>query len=101
MALHDSEKTFQKKGNDALYLAKAEISMGKVKVIFRKVPEGTYALSAFYDENGNGKLDYNFLGIPKERAGVSNNYSGLPKWVKSKFTIKSQTSLNITIDLSK
>ena len=101
VALHDSEKTFPKKGNEAPHLARAEISKGKVKVTFKEVPEGTYALSAFFDENGNGKLDCNFLGIPKERAGVSNNYFGLPKWEKSKFTIKSQTSLNITIDLSK
>ena len=101
VALHDSEKTFPKKGNEAPHHAMAEISKGKVKVTFKEVPEGTYALSAFFDENGNGKLDCNFLGIPKERAGVSNNYSGLPKWLKSKFTIKSHTSLKITIDLSK
>lgn len=37
------------------------------------LPEGDYAVSLFLDENGNGKLDSNFLGIPKERFGFSNN----------------------------
>jgi uncharacterized protein (DUF2141 family) len=101
VALHDNEKTFPKKGSDAAYLAKAKISMGQVKIIFSKMPYGTYAVSAFYDENENGKLDYNFLGIPKERAGVSNDYSGLPKWEKSKVAVKSLSPLKITIDLQK
>jgi len=40
---------------------------------FDKLPAGTYAVSAFLDENGNGKLDKNFLGMPTEPWGVSNN----------------------------
>lgn len=99
VALHNKGKTFPKKGNDAAYLSKAKISKGQVKVIFSEIPHGTYAISAFYDENGNGKLDCNFLGIPKERAGVSNNYSGLPKWEKSKFDVSSIVPLKIAIDL--
>jgi uncharacterized protein (DUF2141 family) len=99
VALHNKGKTFPKKGNDAAYLSKAKISKGQVKVTFSEIPHGTYAISAFYDENGNGKLDCNFLGIPKERAGVSNNYSGLPKWEKSKFDVSSTVPLKIAIDL--
>jgi len=99
VALHNKGKTFPKKGNDAAYLSKAKISKGQVKVIFSEIPYGTYAISAFYDENGNGKLDCNFLGIPKEKAGVSNNYSGLPKWEKSKFDVSSTVPLKIAIDL--
>ena len=41
------------------------------------------------------------VGIPKERAGVSNNYSGLPKWEKSKFPASSETAPKIIIDLKK
>ena len=35
------------------------------------VPYGRYALSVFHDENGNGKLDKNFWGVPKEPFGFS------------------------------
>ncbi len=37
------------------------------------LPAGEYALSVFLDENNNGKLDQNMLGIPRERFGFSNN----------------------------
>lgn len=37
------------------------------------LPAGEYAVSVFLDENGNGKLDTNVIGIPRERFGFSNN----------------------------
>lgn len=37
------------------------------------LPAGEYAVSTFLDENNNGKLDQNVVGIPKERFGFSNN----------------------------
>jgi uncharacterized protein (DUF2141 family) len=30
----------------------------------------------FHDENSNGKLDTNFMGIPREGVGASNNAKG-------------------------
>ncbi len=47
------------------------------------VPPGRYALAVLHDENGNKKLDRNFLGVPKEGFGFANNpHVGLsaPKW---------------------
>jgi uncharacterized protein (DUF2141 family) len=40
-------------------------------VHFDNLPPGQYAAAAFQDFNGNGKLDKNFLGIPKEPYGFS------------------------------
>ena len=37
------------------------------------LPPGTYAAAVLHDENGNGKMDKNFLGIPEEGYGVTNN----------------------------
>jgi uncharacterized protein (DUF2141 family) len=42
-------------------------------VVFKDVPTGTYAVAVLHDENGNGKMDKNLLGIPKEGYGASNN----------------------------
>jgi uncharacterized protein (DUF2141 family) len=39
---------------------------------FEDIPPGTYALAVIHDENMNGKLDTNFLGMPKEGYGFSN-----------------------------
>lgn len=37
------------------------------------LPLGEYALSAFYDEDGDGEMDTNFIGMPKEPLALSNN----------------------------
>lgn len=37
------------------------------------LPNGVYAIAIYQDLNGNGKLDTNFFGIPKEPFGFSNN----------------------------
>ena len=45
-------------------------------VRFNNLPPGQYAVAAFQDSNGNGKLDKNFLGIPKEPYGFSQEARG-------------------------
>ncbi len=40
------------------------------------LPPGRYAVAVFHDENGNGVLDTNFVGAPKEPYGFSNNVRG-------------------------
>lgn len=49
------------------------IPAGVTSARFDAVPYGTYALTIFHDRNGNGRLDGNFLGMPKEGVGTSNN----------------------------
>jgi uncharacterized protein (DUF2141 family) len=48
----------------------------KSAVVFSNLEPGRYAAVAFHDENGNGKLDNSFLGIPAEPYGFSNNVQG-------------------------
>ena len=40
--------------------------LGFVEFTFKDLKPGLYALGGFHDENENGKLDTNFLGIPTE-----------------------------------
>jgi uncharacterized protein (DUF2141 family) len=54
------------------------------------LPPGRYALSLFQDLNGNRRLDTNFLGIPKEASGSSNNPParwGPPKFAEALVTV--------------
>ncbi len=72
----------------------------KNSVIIFELPAGTYALSAFHDENNNKELDTNGLGIPKEDYGFSNNPNamfGPPAYKKSTFTL--DKDLTITVEL--
>jgi len=40
---------------------------------YSDVPEGSYAVSIGHDLNGNKRVDTNFIGLPTEQWGVSNN----------------------------
>lgn len=49
------------------------------------LPGGDYALLVWHDANGNGELDTNFIGIPKEAVGASNNPAARPTFANSRF----------------
>ncbi|MES2113637.1 MAG: DUF2141 domain-containing protein, partial [Pseudomonadota bacterium] len=49
---------------------------GSVRVVIPDLPAGDYALSVFHDENGNGELDANPVGMPIEPYGFSNDAMG-------------------------
>lgn len=38
-----------------------------------QLPEGSYSIAVFHDENNNKELDKTLIGIPKEKYGFSNN----------------------------
>lgn len=47
-----------------------------VEVRFEGVAPGKYAIKAYHDINANGRLDTNFMGIPKEPYGFGNDAMG-------------------------
>lgn len=97
LALYNSETDFLEKNYKG---AKSVIANNTCTVTFSDVPEGVYAISIFHDENDNGKMDTNFLGIPKEDYGCSNNATGFmgpPKWKDAKFQLSENTSIIITL----
>ena len=53
--------------------ASAPAQAGETTVLVRGVPPGTWAVVAYQDENTNGELDTNLLGIPKEPYGFSRD----------------------------
>ena len=64
------------------------------------LPEGTYAIALFVDANENLKIDKNFLGIPKEQYGFSNNAMGKlsgPSFEQAKFQVKGTAAQNIKL----
>lgn len=40
---------------------------------FEDLPPGSYAISLFHDENDNGEMDKNIVGMPTEGYGFSQN----------------------------
>ena len=60
-----------------------------ISLKFADLAPGTYAVMVMQDENGNGQLDSNMVGIPKEGYGFSNNPRVMrkPTFDESKFVV--------------
>ncbi|WP_435413046.1 DUF2141 domain-containing protein [Psychroserpens mesophilus] len=98
ISLYNTEASFLGKGIKSTI---SRIENNSCTIKFENVPNGIYAISFFHDENENKKMDSNFLGIPKEDYGCSNNargFMGPPKWEDAKFEINN-TSITQTITL--
>ena len=98
VAVYDSEGSFL---NTGVKSTMSKIIGNSCEVTFENIPNGVYAISIFHDENDNNKMDSNFLGIPKEDYGCSNNakgFMGPPKWEDAKFELKDK-SITQTITL--
>src|SRR6185312_11010383 len=68
---------------------------------FENIAPGTYALGVIHDENMNGKLDVNALGIPREGYGFSNDargWIGAPSFAAASFKYDGRT-LDLAIDM--
>lgn len=52
------------------------IKDNECSVTFKNVKHGKYAVRFIHDENENEELDMNFIGIPKEGFGFSNDAMG-------------------------
>ena len=95
VALYNSEKGFLKKTFKTTIV---KVTDKKASASFTGLLKGVYAISVFHDKNDNKKMDTNFLGIPKEPIGMSNDakaFMGPPKYKDAKFMV--DKNLNMTI----
>lgn len=75
ICLYNSSETFL--DSDKMYKkAVIKATVTKSSYTFKAVPEGEYAIHVFWDENDNGEMDANFIGMPKEEVGFSQNVLG-------------------------
>jgi len=79
-----------------------KIRKSQARCDFEDIPPGTYAMVVIHDENMNGKLDTNALGIPKEGYGFSNNakkWLGTPSFSDASFSYDGQ-NVDLTMSLN-
>jgi len=105
VALEKSAKDFDSGSFDTpKYLSRVEDAKGEsVTVVFPAVPYGTYAIKAFQDLNGDGKLKTGFMGAPEESWGFSNDATGFmgpADFSDAKFELDAP-ELQLTIQLKK
>lgn len=65
------------------------------------IAAGRYALMAYHDVNGNGRIDKNFIGIPREPLAFSNAYApkGPPSYKRAAFLISEGETLHFDLRL--
>lgn len=68
--------------------------------VFEGLPAGRYAVMVTHDENGNGRMDANAMGMPLEGYGFSNNPPVMrkPTWEEAAFDVGAGGA-SITIEL--
>ena len=77
-----------------------KVEAKETTAVFVDVPKGDYAVTIFHDKNNDGKLNTNFIGIPKEPYGFSNNplaMFGPPSYEKCLFQVKGNTTVNVEL----
>ncbi|NHB67762.1 DUF2141 domain-containing protein [Perlabentimonas gracilis] len=76
--------------------ATKDITGNKTVIVIEGLEPGKYAFKFIHDENNNNKLDTNWLGIPKEGFGFSNNPSmtfGPPSFEKTIFELNESMTI--------
>lgn len=100
VALFDQASAFPTKPERAVAKQRAPITGGTATVEFRDLKPGTYAVAAYHDVNNNGKMDANFIGIPKEPTGASNDAKGRmgpPSFRDAQFTLNAPGAISISM----
>lgn len=75
IALYDDSRRFPEDGGQLADVAipARELEGGAPIEAFADLPPGRYAVVAFHDENANREMDTNFIGLPLEGYGFSND----------------------------
>ena len=76
------------------------ISGNASQVVFSGIPSGSYAVAVYHDKNNNNVLDKNYLGIPTESYGFSNNARrtfSAPNFSEAAVVVNNSKTINITV----
>lgn len=73
VAVWDASHGFPEDIQHAVATTYVPIIGGEASASFEQLVPGTYAVTVYHDENDNQKFDKNWLSMPREAWGVSNN----------------------------
>jgi len=75
IAVYNSEESFLDESK--MYRQKIVAVEGEIlRCDFPDLPSGQYAIAIYHDKNSNEQFDTNFMGLPKEGYGFSNDVMG-------------------------
>lgn len=97
ICLFDHEDNYMK---DAIKCVWMDVTENEMQYTFDSLKAGDYAVVIIQDFNDNQDLDTNFMGIPKEPYGFSNNPSttfGPPSFSGAKFMVDGKKQIEISL----
>lgn len=102
VCLFNNAVAFSGEGGTPVQCLQSLVKNGISEARFENIPAGVYAVMVFHDANNNKKIDKNFLGIPKEGYGASQNklpFASAPTFDANKFTVPDKTITTLRIRL--
>jgi uncharacterized protein (DUF2141 family) len=100
VSLFDSRENWNRKKDSFRHVA-MPVADGRAVALFHDIPPGIYAVMLYHDSNGNDMFDTNFMGIPVEDYGFSNNvrpFFSLPSFRSASFMVGcGRVRLNISV----
>lgn len=100
VSLFNSASGFPDDPKKAYRITRITLTSRSAIARFDDLPSGTYAIAILHDENNDQEMNKNFLGIPREGYGFSNNAQGVfgpPTWPKAGFAFLEGQKLKTTI----
>lgn len=100
IAVYNDPKTFCNESIKPFKEVSGKIEHGECTVSIYDLPDGDYALTLLHDENEDGVMNYNLLGLPKEGFGFTNNVLpgfSKPGFKACKISVSAGTVVNQTI----
>lgn len=98
IALYSTDSSFLNT-ESAFYSMSVNASEGTTTLVLNDIPEGTYAIALYHDEDANNILKTNWLGIPKEKVAFSNakmKTFGPPSFKDCAFEVKENVVVKTT-----
>jgi uncharacterized protein (DUF2141 family) len=97
IAIFNSEETYN--NGEAVVTKSIKVTADKLDVSFPNLIDGEYAIKLLHDENDNGRLDTNLVGMPTEGYGFSNNAGrfGPASYADANFAVVGDTPITINI----
>jgi uncharacterized protein (DUF2141 family) len=85
-----NEASYPDDNSKPIASADVPVSGGRTIVVLHGIPPGEYAIETFQDINGNGKMDFSWIGLPREPFGFSRDARpglGKPAFERVKFVL--------------
>jgi len=96
LVMHSNEKDYSQDAKPA-HAAIIDVTGQQTVATIKDVKPGSYAIKSFVDDNDNGQMDTNLVGMPKEQYGFSNNAGrfGPAPYEDAEFSVSGDTTIDI------